>query len=270
MNATPTSRSALAHVENRAFVGEMRFAGCIVATHVSRHAIEALLPPGIALADTTAAPDSHPLVFIFGQQSEGTILFGGMSYPLGVRYTEFGVAIPYVTFGADRDLHTYVPRMYSSYFPPVRDGNMHYGFGKAQAVIDWHGPIATLVTPDGVLLCHATIAALAAWHRDASAAHELAWVQAAFALPVLGRKANGRYVRSRFRFDFRDAVVRPVRCAMAIEVPLVDGMAAQRCYSAPGEAVEVRGMLWQLSWPEPLPPSTSSSSATRSLGLRAG
>lgn len=252
MGPSPTNDSDAAH--RVAFVGEMRFSGCVMATHQPRRAIEALLPPGVGLDGASpgaGSADMHPLVFIFGEQSEGTILFGGMSYPLGVRYTELGVAIPYVTYGGGRHLHTYVPRMYSSYFPPVRDGNVHYGFGKTQATIDWHGPIAALTTAAGALLCHAAMEPLGAWRRGPSAADELAWIAGAFALPILGRKANGRYVRSHFRFDFRDALIRPVGCAMAIEVPLLDGMAAQRYYSAPGMAIEVQGMLWHLSWPEP-------------------
>jgi hypothetical protein len=232
----------------------MRFSGCLFATHQPRGAITALLPAGVRVAATASdcAPDSHPLVFLFGQQSEGTILFGGMSYPLGVRYTEFGVMIPFVAHGDGRHLHTYVARMYSSDFPPVHDGNVHYGFGKAQAEITWHGPIATLTTPEGALLCHATVEPLGAWQRAHAATTDLAWIQAAFTLPILGRKASGRYVRSHFRLGFRDALLRPVRCAMAIEMPLIDGMAAQRYFSAPGEAVEVQGMLWHLSWPTPL------------------
>jgi hypothetical protein len=241
-----------AHAAAGAFVGEMRFTGCVIATERPRGEIERLLPAGVGLACKAAAA-THPLVFIFGQQSEGTILFGGMSYPLGVRYTEFGVAIPSVTYRGGGALHTYVPRMYSSYFPPVRDGNVHYGFTKAQAVIDWHGPIATLTTPDGVLLCHATVEALGAWRRHAAARDALAWVEAMVALPILGRRANGRFVRSRFRFGFSDSLIRPVRCAMAIEVPLIEGCAAERLYSAADAAVEMQGMLWQLSWPEPLP-----------------
>lgn len=253
MRPSSTSRPDIA--ADSAFVGEMRFSGCVVATHHPRRAIERLLPADLSLAAGAheSGADTHPLIFIFGRQTEGTILFGGMSYPLGVKYTEFGMAIPSVTYGGGGDLHTYVPRMYSSYFPPVRDGNMHYGFSKTQAAIDWHGPIATLTTPGGVLLWHAATEPVAAWRRRPDAVHELAWIEAAFACPILGRKANGRYVRSHFRFGFRDAVLRPIRCAMAIEVALLDGMAAQRVYSAPGQAVEVQGMLWQLSWPEPLP-----------------
>jgi hypothetical protein len=235
------------------FVGETRFNGCIACTHWARAALQALLPPGLALAaNVSATPDVHPVIFIFGEQLEGTILFGGMSIPLGVHYSEFGLAIPYVVHRDGRSLHTYVPRMYSSFFPPVRDGNVHYGFGKALAALAWHGCIATLTAPDGGLLWHAAVEPAGPWTRARHAPPNLAALRAALALPILGRKANGRYVRSYFDLGFADAQTRPLRCAISIDAALIEGLTPQRCYAVPDGAFEVRGMVWHLSWPEPL------------------
>jgi hypothetical protein len=243
-----------ARAAGASFVGEARFNGGLAAAHWPRAALQALLPDDIALAaNVSTTPDLHPLIFIFGEQLEGTILFGGMSIPLGVRYTEFGLAIPYVVYRDEPSLHTYVPRMYSSFFPPVRDGNLHYGFGKAEATVAWHGRIATLSTPDGGLLWHAAVEPTGPWCRTV---HEtppgLAALRAALALPILGRKQGGRYVRSYFDLGFSEAQVRPLRCAISIDTALIEGLPLQRCVAVPDGAFEVRGMVWHLSWPEPL------------------
>jgi hypothetical protein len=236
-----------------AFVGAARFSGWFACANWPRAALEALLPPALRLArNVSAAPEVHPLLFVFGEQSEGTILFGGMNVPMGVRYREFALAIPYVTRRDGRHLHTYVPRMYSSLHPPVRDGNVHYGFNKALAELERQGPIVTLTAAAGPLLWHAAVESSGGWCRAARAAlPNLAALQAAFTLPNVGRKESGRYVRSYFGFDWQGAQVRPVRCAMSIDAPLVDGLAPQRCHSVAGGAFEVRGLLWRLSWPEP-------------------
>ena len=173
---------------------------------------------------------------------------------MGVSYREFAVAIPYVTRRGGRHLHTYVPRMYSSLYPPVRDGNLHYGFNKALADLERHGPIVSLIAADGPLLWHATIEPIEEWYRAGETTRSspaLAALQAAFDLPIVGRKANGRYVRSYFGFDWEGAQARPVQSAISIDVPLVDGLGPGHCHSVPGGALEVRGLLWRLSWPVP-------------------
>jgi len=241
-----------AHRAGARFAGTARFSGCFACTTWPRSALEKLLPPSLALApNVSGTADVHPLLFLFGQQREGSILFGGMTVPMGQQFTEFGVAIPYVTRRDEPHLHTYVPRMYSSGFAQVRDGNVHYGFNKQQAALDHHGPIVTLSTSEGPLLWHAAVEAAGPWRRNGEAASASATaLQAAFALPIIGRKESGRYVRSYFDLGWRDALIRPVRCAMSIDAPLIDGLDPQSCASATDGAVEVRGMLWRLSWPE--------------------
>ena len=235
------------------FAGEARFSGCFACTNWARAAVRALLPRELSLAtNVSATPDVHPVIFMFGEQHEGGVIFGGISIPMGVRYSEFGVAIPYVRFGGGPHLHTYVPRMYSSAYPAVRDANVHYGFRKELARLEQYGGIAALTTPAGALLWQAALEPAGPWIRSrGELPPSVAALHAALSIAIIGRKADGRYIRSFFDLEMGEALVRPVRCAMSIEAPLVEGLAPGRCYAAPGGAFEGRGIRWRLSWPQP-------------------
>jgi hypothetical protein len=236
--------------QGASFVGAARFDGGLVCTLWPRREVERLLPPELTLAHSAGTADVHPLLFVFGQHTASAVIFAGFKVPMGVRYTEFAVAIPYVSHRRGRYLHTYVPRMYSSYAPAVRNGNQHYGFGKAFATVAWQGPIATLTAPPGDLLWHAAIEPAGEWESGTRCALPgFAGLRTAFTMPIVGRRADGTYVGSYFGLDFDDALVRPARCAISIDAPLLEHLPVRRCYAAPGGAFEVRGMTWSLTWP---------------------
>src|SRR5882724_1686714 len=115
------------------FVGQARFSGCIAFTNWRRAEVEAFLPPELQLATNAVAADLHPVVFVFGDQAAGAILFAGFTVPTGAAYQELAIVVPFVRYRGGRHLHSYVPRMYSSYFPAVWHGNAHYGFSKEMA-----------------------------------------------------------------------------------------------------------------------------------------
>src|SRR5262249_54831100 len=125
-----------------ASVGQADFDGAIAFCNWRRDDVARLIPAELELApNVSTAPDLHPLVFLFGEQTAGATLFGGVTIPLGVRYHEFGLAIPFVKHRTGSDLHIFVPRMYSSYEPATWAGNAHYGFGKVTAEMAWRESI---------------------------------------------------------------------------------------------------------------------------------
>jgi len=52
-----------------------------------------------------------------------------------------------------------------------------------------------------------------------------------------------------FDWNFSDALVRPADSWISIDAPLVDGLTPRVCYDVDAGTFDVRGMLWQLSWP---------------------
>jgi len=232
------------------FVGQAAFDGTIAWTQWPRAEVERLLPPDLELAANVAAPDLHPVVFVFGEQTHGAILFGGFTVPAGPDYWELAIAIPFVKHRRGRHLHVHVPRMYASYFPPVWNGNTHYGFGKELARMGWQGPIFLVTTAEGTLLVHAAVEPAGGWApAEGCALPNLAALRAAFALPVVGRKADGTFVSSYFGWDFTRAAVRPADSWVSIDAPLGAGLVPRECHDVAAGTFEVRGMLWRLTWP---------------------
>jgi hypothetical protein len=225
-----------------AIAGEASFEGCLAIIDVDRQFLQARLPPSIAL------PERHSTIcsclLAFGAQSEGTTFFGGVPVSWGIGYHELMVAVPFVACHDAAGEHLFVTGMSCDFWPAVWNGNFYYGFHKQLAQMHWNGTSYS-VTDGGPRSCFRA----EVQRSGDSAAHEaFGWIRAAAALPVLGRRADGSFVVSRFDWDFRQALVE------AASVQLTLGEAFQEL--PPGdhllrhdETVWVRKMGWRLGWP---------------------
>jgi hypothetical protein len=232
--------------------GQATFTGRLCVVGQPRDVVAALLPPALVLMpDACADPTQHPLLFAFGEQSDGTLIVGGRPLSLGIRYGEFALLIPFVRHRQAVTPHVFVARMCSAYFPATWHGNAHYGFAKTTARMRTDGPLFVMSDDDDRLLLHAATEARGPWEPATAAAHpNLDAVRRLFAhLPVLGRRTDGSVLCSRFAWDFDDADVRLASGWVSIDGPLVDTLAPRLCPAVPGGAFEVRGMRWRLSWP---------------------
>jgi len=231
------------------FAGQARFNGFVVLMDWERADVARLLPAELELAENTSGmPHRHPVVLLFGEQTEGAVIFAGLTVPMGPDYGEFAIAVPYVRHRHGRYLHVHVPRMYSSYFPATWSGNAYYGFAKAMASMAWEGPTFMMRSAAGDSLLHAEVEPAGSWSR---AARELSGLRALFSLPVVGRRADASLVSSYWDLDFQDALARPAHVRVSIDAPLVEGLASRRDIGVSAGAFEVRGMLWRLTWPAP-------------------
>lgn len=237
-------------------VAQARFDGCVAFTNWARREVQDLLPPGLDLAtNVSPAADLHPVAFVFGALTAGAMQFGGFTIPTGIGYQEFAMAIPFVRLGRRPFMHTYIPRMYSSYFPPTWNGNMYYGFAKEMARMHWQDSVFLITSEDDRLLLHATVQSGGRWlPGDTSTLDNFSAMREIFALPIVGRKADGTYVCSYFDWDFSAASVRPADACVGIDAPLLDGLVPRRCSAVPSGTFDIRGMVWKLSWPAPYRP----------------
>lgn len=236
----------------REFVGEATFNGCVAVCDRPRREIERWLPRAMRLSEPSPSerPD-HAIVFLFGEQTRGTIHFGGVPIPLGIRYHEFALLVPNVRLGASAELHTFVARMYSSYFPAVWSGNTHYGFAKELASMRWRGSEFSLTPPGGMVAVRAIVEPLAEWSRAAvSPSPALSTLRLLDHLPVLGARRDGRVMRSRFHFGLDAALSRSVDAEVSVSSALVAGKQLGSYHATADHAFEVRDMSWRLSWPE--------------------
>lgn len=228
--------------------GQARFDGCLAAVELPRAEIGRLLPADLALAPRRDGGDGHPLIVLFGEHVETSMVAGGLLVPTGLGYWELCVAVPYVVGGGGRYLHTYVPRMCSSAAMAVWQGNARFGFAKERADMRWAGDQFVATGDDGGLRWHAAVEPAGDWGRAAPPA--LAALAAALALPIAGRRADGSWVESYFRLGFGDALLRPLRAVLWFDTDLVPGLAPRVCHAPATAAVGVRGMTWRLTHPD--------------------
>jgi hypothetical protein len=250
-------RSSFAHAGEpcdgppESFVGQARFSGVVSVCNWPRREVAALLPADLALAaNASMAPDLHPVVFIFGEQADGATFFGNVRFPWPIRYGEFGLAVPFVMLYRGSSLYTFIPRMYSSYFPAVWHGNAHFGFSKEMATMRWEPPLFVMTSDRGRLLFHAAVEDGGDWWpATAGGPPNLGAVREMFACPILGRKAAGTWVVSYFAWDFSDSLVRATNALISIDGPILPALRPRTDQAVAGGAFEVRDMLWSLSWP---------------------
>jgi hypothetical protein len=236
--------------DERAFVVATRFRGCIVRCDLPRDDVGRILPPGLRLAaGSPRASRRHPVVFIFGDHDGSAVLFASLRIPTGVRFHEMVIAVPFVRAeGADE--HVYLPRVFSTEPVVTWSGNAHYGYAKRMVPMEWLGDTYVVSDEAGALLAHAVVEPHGVW--EPAATSRLVTFPAALAgMPVLGCREDGGLVRSHFEWDFRESWMRPLRASMRVEAPLARGIEPGTYDAAETDAVEVAGMSWRLSWPEP-------------------
>jgi hypothetical protein len=144
--------------------------------------------------------------------------------------------------------------MYSSFFPAVWNGNTHYGFGKELGHMEREGGAILVHGDDGRPRLRIEVGATGGWVAGPECRlPNFEAMRAIFAMPVLGRRSDGRFVRSRFDWGFDEALVRQAEVRLALETSLGPGLGPRPCPTVPDGAFDVRAMIWRLSWPAPYP-----------------
>jgi hypothetical protein len=232
------------------FAGEARFSGFASLLWWSRQDVTSVLDRELTLPAAPAAlGDRHPVLVVYGTQRAPALLRGGLSIPLGNAYDELGLFVPCVRHPAAPELVTFVARMYSSYFPAVWEGEHRY-FSKALASMGWNGGLFTMSASDGTLLFHAAAEPRGAWTAGAACAlPSFTALDDALAAPMVGRRDDGRLAWSAFGWRLREAAVRAVDAVLSFHAALTPGMRPRDDVAAAPATLEVRDVVWRLSWP---------------------
>jgi hypothetical protein len=239
------------------FVGQAHFSGGIAVFNRPRVEVEAFLPSGLELLwNTSSAPELHPVAFLFGDQVDGTTIFGGAPMPLGIEYPETCLAVPFVRGKGGRYRQTFVPHMATNFEPAAWSGNHFYGFAKELTAFEGRGSALGLVDAHGHSRLRAGLEPTGEWQPAAGfASAPFEDVRTMFRLPMLGRKPEGEdFIASYFEFDFSEAQVRPAAAWLEIVEPLAPGIEAGTWHSVPEGGFEVQRMRWRVSWPQPYRP----------------
>jgi len=237
------TRAEYAPLAPTMIAGEAMFSGCLCTIDLARSIVASYLPDAVALPPESSA--THPCLLAFGEQSAGTTFFGGFSVPWGIRYHELMVAIPSVSWAGAAGLHLFVTGMACDFWPAVWNGNVYYGFKKRFARMGWSGDRFAVAGEAGHRPFDAVL------HPRPDVPPAIHRIRAAAALPVLGYRMDGVFVRSRFDWDFRGAVVE----GASLEIPQGQHLPELPPTAHPVsnvDACRVRGMIWRLGWPEPV------------------
>lgn len=215
--------------------------------------VRKLLPQQLRLAPGSSVTGAWaPVVFIFGRQSEGANIFGGVTLRTRTSYCEFALGLPGVFHERYGGPFTYFPSMVCSHLPAVWLGNAHYGFAKRLGSMAWTRSLFSVTDNRGSLVFDAVVEPQGAWD-EAADVEVFRDVKAHMTTnPILGRKSNGTWVLSHFDWDSSDATARSVRATPCAYPPLSPALDPYDDGRPAPVGVEVSQMIWRLGWPTPL------------------
>jgi hypothetical protein len=243
----------MAHVKllEDAWGGLAWFNGVIARVRSPAALVSLLLPaPLRARAEPqTAQKAEHPLVFLFGELRDGGAHVGGRDFSLGIRYHEVAVMVPQVRHASHDSDTLFACEMFADDSRPILLGNAAYGFRKRQSRIECCGSNYEVLV-GGQRRFAAQGALAGAWRSGCPGHGDARWLEDLAASPVLGRRANGDYVLSRFSWDLSDASL----CAVSVELQWSPEPGAPLLHlrSEPNDALVVRDLRWRTSPPTTL------------------
>lgn len=246
---TSDGYSARLHASDVA--GEATFSGCLSVANVDPGSVGALLPRGVSLL-ASRRDAACSCLLAFGEHSDGRTFFGGFQTPWGVRYHELMFAIPFVTLhGAGPYL--YLRGMACDFWPAAWNGNVYYGFMKQFARIEWDGRRFASRSAGERQDFLASVTAPSSLPRSPETVR---WLHDVVAQRVLGCRADGTFVESRFEWSFDDSNLTAVDVEVreSLQFPELHALAPFRAVAS----YAVQRMRWRLSWPTPCDPRAAS------------
>jgi hypothetical protein len=243
--------------------GDATYQGNIVFTNLDRTLVQAILPPEFTLAQNSAAPALHPVIYLYGHPTNTSWIVGDTPIVIGPNYQELMLLIPFVQKSPGTRWHTYVVRMYLDDWNAIGIGNVFFAYAKR-----W-GTSTESVTTTGIEVTefaegqtkfHAMLQTTGSWQSDAHAEAAIpnyAAIKTILTMPVVGRHSSGQLVCSYFELTYTNATVAPAQSTHEFRAPFVDGMsgwvALGSLLSVANGAVMVRNVNWRIALPPPPP-----------------
>jgi hypothetical protein len=246
--------------------GQATYIGVLTFTNINRDRVAALLPSGFQLAPrkTTRTPNVHPVLLLFGDQTDGASVLPGVPLqPSGFHYSEMIFAVPFVQKTGQPGWHTFIVRMYLDNIPTTLAG-LAFGYQKEHAWIEWTGDYARIwkssLLGDQDLL-EGNFSWGAQWYDANDALQTIPNFQDMVNIMttrLLGQ-TGGNLVCSHFEWNLDQAKVARAETSYTMTAPFRSGMGAWPGLSpfknVKDGAVVVRGLRWSLATlPPPILP----------------
>jgi hypothetical protein len=242
------------------FGGEAIYLGRVVFLHLARAEVQSVLPADLKLAQNTSGslPDVHPVVLVFGHQTDTKLVYPFWTADVGEDYRELILLVPFVQRAGHSRWHNYVVRIYLEDFWAMLLGNQHYGLQKLLATFSETDADFGVIR-DSVAVFASESAPSAAWQDDAAAATTLANYQQMkqiLSMPILGTLTmvlGKPYVCSYFEWDFTGARVRPISTKSQFLQAFTTGMSSWVnlgiLQSVPDGAWQLEKFRWRMAYP---------------------
>ena len=224
------------------------FDGVFSCLYCPREEVASILPNGLRLAPNVSDDDRHPVVFFFGEHTQGAVFYLGLSYRLGVGYAEMLIGVPFVIDHEGAGFYTYVPGMFCGYFPATWSGNRHYGYAKQDCSLGWIGPNYVVATEADGLVLRAFVARQGPWTSIETAPPGFEDARSLFEMPVLGHRGDGLLIESTFRLDFRASLTARAECSLQSDRAVL-GISPESLSIPAVGSFHCRKMAWNLTWP---------------------
>ena len=242
------------------------FNGIVTFNNVDLALVSNLLPNGYELSPrlTSKLPNKHPVVILFGDQTDGAGVFNGSSVPPysnRIHYSEIVVLVPFVQKSGDPagKWHNYVARMYLDNTVPIT-GGLFYGYNKQPAIINWAGEKAHVRKAyfSGSDLLNGEFKWFGNWYSGASARSYLKNFDdglGILATTILGdQRWLDEVICSHWEWNLDNAKIARASTEFRIESSFRSDMVSWPAYSPfvseDDSAFYVKGVQWRLANPE--------------------
>jgi Acetoacetate decarboxylase (ADC) len=231
-----------------------------VFTNLDRTLVQAVLPPQLKLAQNSAAPSLHPVIYLYGRPTNTSWIVAGTPILIGPNYQELMLLVPFVHESTGNRWHTYVVRMYLDDWNAIWIGNVFFGYAKKWGTSNELGTQVTESDEDGIPKFHADIQPMGSWQSSAQAQTSIPnypAIQTILAMPVVGLHSSGLLVCSYFEMNYTNATVASVQSTHEFLDPFVPQMAGWvglgSVLSVANGAVAIRDLNWRIEQPPPPP-----------------
>lgn len=246
-----------------AWGGEAIYLGRVVFLHLARTEVAKVLPSGLQLAanESASLPDLHPVILLFGHQTETKLVYPFWTPEAGDDYNELILLVPFVQRLNHLRWHNYVVRMYLDNDDAIQIGNLYYGYFKQRAVLTEVAPTVTLSELD-VTRSLQTVFEWTAQNPSGgfvpstSAMATLDNYQDAIeimSMPLLGTLFGTAYICSYWDWNLQNADVRSIKVTSRFLQPPRAGTASWVSQGPVASdekfAFEIRGLVWQMAFP---------------------
>ncbi len=208
--------------------GEAIYRGRVVFLHLERVEVEKVLPAALQLAakKSPTEPELHPVVVLFGHQTETKLVYPFWTPEVGDDYRELILLVPFVQKSGHQRWHNYVVRMYLDDEWAIKLGNDYYGLQKLDADFE-ETPTRFSVIREWIERFEFQSTSNGPWITDAEAEANLANYPAMkeiTAMPVIGTPTWADFICSYFEWHFAGTQVRSIEGTSEFLQPFNAGM----------------------------------------------